>query len=105
LDKIKLEVWFIVRIFMVLKNQYMSYQETTSTHLRDILNNGVVRFQFRKRDGSIRNALGTRNVDLIPKDEYVKHVDDINEKKSVVFWDLEARDFRSLMTGVEVAVM
>jgi hypothetical protein len=89
----------------MLKNQYMSYQETTSTQLREILNNGVVRFQFRKRDGSIRNALGTRNVDLIPKDEYVKHVDDINEKKSVVFFDLEARDFRSLMTGVEVAVL
>lgn len=83
----------------------MSYQETNSTMLRGILDNGVVRFQFRKRDGSIRNALGTRNVDLIPKQEYVKHVDDINEEKSVVFWDLEARDFRSLMTGVEVAIL
>ena len=81
----------------------MSYQETTSTQLREILNNGVARFQFRKKDGSIRNALGTRNVDLIPKHEYVKHVEDINQKKSVVFWDLEECDFRSLMTGVEVA--
>ena len=83
----------------------MSYQETTTTQLREILNGGVVRFQFRKRDGSIRNALGTRNVDLIPKNEYVKHVEDINEKKSVVFWDLEECSFRSLMTGVEVAVL
>jgi thiamine monophosphate synthase len=83
----------------------MSYQETTTTRLREILNGGVVRFQFRKKDGSIRNALGTRNVDLIPKEEYVKYIDDINEKKSVVFFDLEERDFRSLMTGVEVAVL
>ena len=83
----------------------MSYQETTTTQLREILNSGVARFQFRKKDGSIRNALGTRNVDLIPKSEYVKHVEDINEKKSVVFWDLEECSFRSLMTGVEVAVL
>ena len=83
----------------------MSYQETTTTQLREILNSGVARFQFRKKDGSIRNALGTRNVDLIPKNEYVKHVEDINEKKSVVFWDLEECSFRSLMTGVEVAVL
>lgn len=83
----------------------MSYQETTTTQLREILNNGVVRFNFRKKDGSIRNALGTRNVDLIPRNEYVKHVEDINEKKSVVFWDLEECSFRSLMTGVEVAVL
>lgn len=83
----------------------MSYQETTTTQLREILNGGVVRFQFRKKDGSIRNALGTRNVDLIPKNEYVKHCEDINEKKSVVFWDLEECSFRSLMTGVEVAVL
>lgn len=83
----------------------MSYQETTTSALREILNGGVVRFQFRKKDGSIRNALGTRNVDLIPKNEYVKHVEDINEKKSVVFWDLEECSFRSLMTGVEVAVL
>ena len=83
----------------------MTYQETTANQLREILNGGVVRFNFRKKDGSIRNALGTRNVDLIPKQEYVKHCDDINEKKSVVFWDLEECSFRSLSIGAEVAVL
>ena len=36
----------------------MTYQETTANQLREILNNGVARFNFRKKDGSIRNALG-----------------------------------------------
>lgn len=82
----------------------MSYKETTTRALREILNGAVVRFQFRKKDGSIRKALGTRRVSLIPKDEYVKHIEDINEEKSVVFWDLEEGNFRSVMTGVEVAI-
>ena len=83
----------------------MTYQETTATQLRNILDNNVARFNFRKKDGSIRNALGTRNIDLIPKHEYVKHCDDISEKKSVVFWDLEECSFRSLSTNAEVAVL
>ena len=81
-----------------------SYKDTTAGQLREILNGGVARFNFRKKDGSIRNALGTRNIDLIPKHEYVKHCEDINEKKSVVFYDLEACSFRSLSVGAEVAV-
>lgn len=82
----------------------MSYKETTTRALREILNGAVVRFQFRKKDGSIRKALGTRRVSLIPEAEYVKHIEDINEEKSVVFWDLEEGNFRSVMTGVEVAI-
>ena len=82
----------------------MSYQETTSTQLREILNSGVVRFNFRKKDGSIRNALGTRNLDLIPKWTSPKHLEDISNT-SIVYFDLEEQNYRSFCTNAEVAVL
>jgi len=82
----------------------MYYSETTVSNLKRVLDENVTRFQFRKKDGSIRNALGTRNELLIPKDERVKYIDDISDK-SVVFWDLEEKAFRSFSTGAEVSII
>ena len=62
------------------------------------------RFQFKKRDGSIRNALGTRNEVLIPKQAEVSSLEDVSNK-SVVFWDLEAEAFRSFQSQAEVAIL
>jgi len=82
----------------------MYYSETTVSNLKRVLDENVTRFQFRKKDGSIRNALGTRNELLIPKDEQVKYIDDISNK-SVVFWDLEEGDFRSFSSNAEVSII
>ena len=78
--------------------------KVSTSILKSKLNLGVHRFNFRKKDGSIRNALGTRNTDLIPNHLFILEVDDIS-KKSVVFYDLEAEDFRSLSVGTEVALI
>jgi hypothetical protein len=82
----------------------MYYSETTVSNLKRVLDENVTRFQFRKKDGSIRNALGTRNELLIPKDEQVKYIDDISHK-SVVFWDLEEQAFRSFSSNAEVSII
>jgi hypothetical protein len=82
----------------------MYYSETTVSNLVNLLDENVARFQFRKMDGSIRNALGTRNELLIPKEECIKMIDDISSK-SVVFWDLEERAFRSFSKQAEVSVI
>ena len=82
----------------------MYYSETTVANLINVLDENVTRFQFRKKDGSIRTALGTRNESLIPKQAEVKYLDDISTK-SVVFWDLEEEAFRSFSVGTEVAVL
>ena len=55
----------------------MSYTQTTVPHLVQLLNKHVTRFQFKKRDGSIRNALGTRNEVLIPKQAEVSSLEEI----------------------------
>jgi hypothetical protein len=69
-----------------------------------MLDRGVVRFSFRKRDGSVRNALGTRNTNLIPKTENVLDVEDISSK-SIVYWDLESRGYRSLQSNARTEVL
>ena len=69
-----------------------------------MLDEQVVRFQFRKVDGSIRRALGTRNEVLIPQADAPTYLDDISGK-SVVFWDLEERAFRSFSKKAEVSMI
>jgi hypothetical protein len=82
----------------------MYYSQTTVSNLINLLDENVARFQFKKLDGSIRNALGTRNELLIPKEECIKFIDDISPK-SVVFWDLEERAFRSFSKQAEVSII
>ena len=82
----------------------MYYSQTTVSNLISLLDQNVARFQFRKMDGSIRNALGTRNELLIPKEDSINVIDDISDK-SVVFWDLEERAFRSFSKNTEVSVI
>ena len=80
------------------------YSETTVQNLVRVLDEQVTRFQFRKKNGSLRTALGTRNEILIPKIDAPRLLDDISGK-SVVFWDLEERAFRSFSKEAEVAVL
>lgn len=82
----------------------MYYSQTTVSNLINLLDENVARFQFKKLDGSIRNALGTRNELLIPKEECIKMIDDISSK-SVVLWDLEEKAFRSFSKQAEVSII
>ena len=82
----------------------MNYSKTTVSNLISLLDENVARFQFKKLDGSVRNALGTRNESLVPKEDEVSFIDDIS-RKSVVFWDLEEKAFRSFSKDAEVSVI
>jgi hypothetical protein len=69
---------------------------TTASELRNVLAESVKRFKFVKLNGEVREALGTRDVKLIPKDVHTpKFIDDVSEK-SIVYWDLDEQDFRSV---------
>lgn len=82
----------------------MYYGQTTVSNLINLLDENVARFQFKKMDGTTRTALGTRHELLIPKEESINMIDDISPK-SVVFWDLEERAFRSFSKNTEVFVL
>ena len=68
------------------------------------LKNRVVRFEFRKKDGSIREAVGTRKVDLMPPTEQRERTGP--EKKGVVcFFDFTVDGWRSFCDTTEVRVI
>ena len=77
---------------------------TTASELRNVLAESVKRFKFVKLNGDVREALGTRDIKLIPKDVHTpKFIDDVSEK-SVVYWDLDEQDFRSVSTKSFVGI-
>jgi len=77
---------------------------TTASELRNVLAESVKRFKFVKLNGEVREALGTRDIKLIPKDVRTpKFIDDVSEK-SVVYWDLDEQDFRSVSTKSFVGI-
>jgi hypothetical protein len=77
---------------------------TTASELRNVLAESVKRFKFVKLNGEVREALGTRDVKLIPKDVHTpKFIDDVSEK-SIVYWDLDEQDFRSVSTKSFVGI-
>lgn len=58
------------------------------------LKKGVAYFQFKKADGSVRNAIGTlNNVNFSYESKGSNKKTNIN---LVTFWDIEKRAFRSL---------
>jgi hypothetical protein len=77
---------------------------TTASELRNVLAESVKRFKFVKLNGEVREALGTRDVNLIPQDVHTpKFIDDVSEK-SIVYWDLDEQDFRSVSTKSFLAI-
>lgn len=64
----------------------------------------VVRFEFKKKDGSIREAVGTRKVDLMPVAEQRERTGP--EKRGVVcFFDFTVDGWRSLQDTTLVRVI
>ena len=67
------------------------------------LEEGVIRFTFRKKDGSVRTALGTRNLSLIPKEDAPKNP--FEGDRALTYWDLEARNYRAVSWNSEVEIV
>lgn len=64
--------------------------------LKGMLRKGVVEFEYKKLDGSIRKAKGTLNKTLIP-DDY-KDDDRISSSSSkdvITYYDIKKEDFRA----------
>lgn len=57
-----------------------------------------VRFAFRKRDGSIRDARGTRNLLFIPLRDHPKQIHPLSGT-SVKYYDWDKGEWRSWTVG------
>lgn len=75
---------------------------------KQMLEDGIVEFQFRKADGSLRRAVGTRSEAVVPTSErekldstYDDSVKSYESKASYIiwFWDLEKSQVRCFNTN------
>lgn len=65
-------------------------------NFRDKLRTGIWRFSYFKVEGSIREAIGTLNPDLIPKEHHPKGEENISPKSGVFnYFDLGRNSWRS----------
>ena len=69
--------------------------------LRKALNEGVVLFQFQKKDGTLRDARGTTCTDLIPSDNMPKGKRTPEQqaafmRQTVAFYDIDKKAWRSM---------
>lgn len=92
-----------------IKNKSVEYYDQASSlrgawrfeSLREALNNGMARFVYRKADGTIRTALGTRSVALIPSEKLPKGdmsdgaAQTEDSMSAFPYFDLEKMEWRS----------
>ena len=69
--------------------------------LRKALNEGVVLFDFIKKDGTLRHARGTTSPDLIPEVDTPQgkrkpEVQALYERQTVAFYDIDKKAWRSM---------
>lgn len=74
-------------------NQFVDLQ-------KEFLNKCVVKFQFQKADGSIREAVGTTNLKFIPDNMHPKNTAATNDK-TIPYYDLEAGSWKSMQINAQ----
>ena len=74
-----------------------SIPQASIDELKSKLKQGPVRFAFRKKDGSLRLAYGTLDLDKIPSSNHPKGGE--ASPKILPFYDLEKFAWRSIQIG------
>ena len=69
--------------------------------LKNALNEGIVNFEFIKKDGSLRHVRGTTCPDLVPADDTPKNKrtpeqQAAYDRQTVAFYDIDKKGWRSM---------
>lgn len=64
-------------------------------NLVEMLNEGMVEFTFRKKNGEVRNMFGTRNMSYVPDEMKPKGGMNSKSEHIVTVFDLENMSWRS----------
>ena len=78
----------------------MSHQPISASDLRTRLHSGIVKFFFVKKDGSLREVIGTTNLTHIPTSGHPSG-DRRSSHKVVPFWDFVAGGWRSMQVTTQ----
>ena len=82
----------------IVKTKASQRQATIANRLRKRLSDGIVEFDFLKKDGTIRHAFGTTLTDLVAGKINGRGVPG-RVRGVVTFWDCEKSDWRSCRTS------
>lgn len=63
--------------------------------IKQLLNTGVVKFIYRKIDGTERQAIGTRNINIIEQYDATPNGNGVEKTGVVSYYDLDALGWRS----------
>ena len=75
--------------------------EITADQLRDQLRLGVLDFSYKKTDGTLREARGTKNLDEIPEDKHP--IGGTSPGDSVItYFDLDKGAWRSVSVTTNI---
>lgn len=74
-------------------------------NIREALKKGVVTFQYKKNDGTIRTATGTTNLDTISENYTFKGGQGPERFGYVSYWDMDKQDWRCFNESRLVAVL
>jgi len=72
--------------------------------LRSLLRNNIVAFTYRKVDGSIRHALGTRNLDLASRYTQTEIPTPSGEEQPTSYYDVQSNGWRSWKEGNVISI-
>lgn len=78
----------------------MSNQPISASDLRARLHIGIVKFFFVKKDGSLREVIGTTNLTHIPANGHPSG-DHMSSHKVVPFWDFIVGGWRSMQVTTQ----
>lgn len=81
----------------------MNLRPIEPARLKELLSHGPVQFAFMKRDGSLRTAVGTTRLNVIPLQFHPKGKRPA-PPSVVAFFDLEKGAWRALSVGTETFV-
>jgi len=73
----------------------------TLDELRDLLYKDKVSFEFAKKDGTARKAVGTLNENLIPNENKPKST---SKALNLRFFDLEKTSWRSICKDTQITI-
>ena len=77
-------------------------KQITALALKKMLATGDVRFSFEKKDGTIREAYGTRNPEMIPVPDLP--TSDATNSNTVNFYDLDISAWRGVSVFAPVFI-
>lgn len=70
----------------------------TAEQIKETLSSGDVRFTYRKKDGTEREAYGTRNTDIITLNDAMPSGNGSEKNGVITYYDIDAKGWRSFIT-------